>query len=307
VGILVHCNSHFYLFIIHYLLKFKMQNQISRKIGLFLSIVLLFFNASISAEISSRIIGGTDVTPGRYPYLASLHFRDNITGELYQACGGSLIAPSVILTAAHCYHVIDVAMIGLHNLTMAEEASHETYNITSEQKVIYPFYDNVTNDGDFLLLLLDKPSIYAPIKLNADPDIPKRDALLTVMGWGTQETGHSSLIPEEATVETRSNYWCNLAYQGANLILEMLGSPHYTITENALCAEGGSKYDSCQGDSGGPLIIKGENSTSDVLVGVVSWGIGCASAISEILPGVYSRVSSAEYWIEQQIASLQSN
>jgi trypsin len=68
----------------------------------------------------------------------------------------------------------------------------------------------------------------------------------------------------------------------------MLGSPHYKITENALCAEGGNKYDSCQGDSGGPLIIKGENSTTDVLVGVVSWGFGCATAISEIFPGVYS-------------------
>jgi trypsin len=218
-----------------------------------------------------------------------------------------LIAPSVILTAAHCYDYIDVAMIGLHNLTMAEEVQHETYNITSDQKVKYPFYDNVTNDGDFLLLLLDKPSMFTPIKVNADPDVPIRDAMLTVIGWGKQETGDSSVTPEEATVETRSNYWCNLAYQGANLVLDVLGLPHYEITENALCAEGGSTYDSCQGDSGGPLIIKGENSTTDVLVGVVSWGFGCATAISEILPGVYSRVSSAKSWIDQEIASLQSN
>jgi trypsin len=215
-----------------------------------------------------------------------------------------LIAPSVILTAAHCYDGIDVAMIGLHDLTtMAEETSYEFYNITSEQKVMYPFYDSMTLDGDFLLLLLDKPSMYEPIKLNADPDTPKGDALLTVMGWGRQESGNyysSSDTPKEATVETRSNNWCKLAYQAADL-LDIEGLYLATITENSLCAEGGSKYDSCQGDSGGPLIIKGDDSTSDVLVGVVSWGHGCAEVTSEILPGVYSRVSSALSWIDQEI------
>jgi hypothetical protein len=47
---------------------------------------------------------------------------------------------------------------------------------------MYPFYDSVMNDGDFLLLFLDKPSMYAPIQLNGDPDIPIRDAMLTFMG-----------------------------------------------------------------------------------------------------------------------------
>jgi secreted trypsin-like serine protease len=81
----------------------------------------------------------------------------------------------------------------------------------------------------------------------------------------------------------------------------MLGFGAGTITENSLCAEGGSKYDACQGDSGGPLIIKGDDSTSDALVGVVTWGAGCAEDISEIFPGVYSRVSSALSWIEQEV------
>jgi len=54
---------------------------------------------------------------------------------------------------------------------------------------------------------------------------------------------------------------------------------------------------------GGPLIIKGENASMDVLVGVVSWGYGCAERESVILPGVYSRVSSAVSWIDQNILS----
>jgi trypsin len=269
--------------------------------GLTLFTVFLFYSL-VDAELSTRIYGGNDVTPGRYPYLASLHFRNPFTGELYQACGGSLIAPSVILTAAHCSDYIDVAIIGLYNLSMPEETSHETYNITSEQKVMYPFYNNLTLDGDFLLLFLDKPSIFSPVKVNANPDIPVLGDILTVMGWGEQETGFPDSVPEETQVKTRSNLWCNAAYQGLEMVSKIFGySDNITITEKVICAEGGDTNDSCGGDSGGPLIIKGENASADILVGIVSWGYGCAEDVSVILPGVYSRVSTVHLWIEEQI------
>jgi hypothetical protein len=110
-------------------------------------------------------------------------------------CGGTLIAPSVILTAAHCNDYVDVVMLGLYNLTMLDETPHEIYNITSNQKVIYPWYANVTANGDFLLLFLDTPSSFQPISLNDNPDIPKKKELLTVMGWGMKETGYISAVP----------------------------------------------------------------------------------------------------------------
>ena len=67
------------------------------------------------------------------------------------------------------------------------------------------------------------------------------------------------------------------------------GSYEGQITSNMLCArEEGGGEDSCQGDSGGPLVIKGANASEDVQVGVVSWGIGCAS---KDYRGVYARVS----------------
>lgn len=60
--------------------------------------------------------------------------------------------------------------------------------------------------------------------------------------------------------------------------------------------------DACQGDSGGPLIQRGDssNGSQDTIVGIVSWGIGCASPI---FPGVYSRTSSAYSWIKQEVCS----
>jgi secreted trypsin-like serine protease len=268
--------------------------------NIFLVVSLFIISHVVVAQDTRFIHGGTEVERNRYPYLASLHYKDYFTGELLQVCGGTLIAPSVILTAAHCNDYIDVVMLGLHNLSMSEDTPREIYNITSDQKVMYPFYNNLTNDGDFLLLFLDTPSIYSPVTLNSDPDVPIRDALLTVMGWGMQETGYTSDVPEETVVETRSNFWCNVAYQTWEAFGKM---ENIKITENVICAEGGSTNDSCQGDSGGPLIIKGENASMDVLVGVVSWGYGCAERESVILPGVYSRVSSAVSWIDQNILS----
>jgi secreted trypsin-like serine protease len=70
----------------------------------------------------------------------------------------------------------------------------------------------------------------------------------------------------------------------------------YTISEKMICA-GEKGKDSCQGDSGGPLVAYDENN-SPVLVGVVSWGIGCAY---EGYPGVYARVSAFVDWINQTI------
>lgn len=69
------------------------------------------------------------------------------------------------------------------------------------------------------------------------------------------------------------------------------------VTDNQMCAEREGK-DACQDDSGGPLIVKGENASSDVLVGIVSSGVGCAT---EGYPGVYARISSQISWILNEI------
>jgi hypothetical protein len=160
----------------------------------------------------------------------------------------------------------------------------------------------LTTDGDFLLLFLDKQSMYSPVNVNANTDIPVLGEILTVMGWGEQETGYRDAVPEETEVKTRSNLWCNAAYQGLEMVSKIFGYyDDITITENVVCAEGGDTNDACQDDSGGPLIIKGSNASEDILVGVVSWGYGCAEDISVILPGVYSRVSTVKSWIEEQI------
>ena len=92
------------------------------------------------------------------------------------------------------------------------------------------------------------------------------------------------------THEYCSNAWAN---RGNSLV----------FNEKNLCADG-EGVDACTGDSGGPLVIKGGKQKQDVLIGVVSWGIGCANigvASGKDSPGVYTKVASHREWIEQFI------
>jgi trypsin len=101
-----------------------------------------------------------------------------------------------------------------------------------------------------------------------------------VSGWGTLSSGSSSLPTQlqAVTVNIVSSSECDSAY-----------SSYGGITENMICAavSGGGK-DACQGDSGGPLVA------GDSLVGLVSWGVGCAEAR---YPGVYSNVAALRGFI----------
>lgn len=240
-----------------------------------------------SKAIHARVYGGNEVPIRRYPYLAALFWTNPDTGNLRLVCGGSLIAPTVILTAAHCADKVDVVMLGIYNFTNIQEMDYEYYMISPNQKVIYPSYDPTTQAGDFLLLTLDQPSKFNPITLNADELLPSDSQWLTVMGWGVTESGTQSSTPREAVVTAMANSLCAERYRYSSSILD-----------NELCASGGSTYDSCQGDSGGPLIIKGGSAEEDILVASVSWGYDCADSM---YPGVYARVSAVRTWLEELV------
>jgi len=225
--------------------------------------------------LESRIINGVNAKADRYPYTVSLQAigvqSDDSLSDPFHFCGGSLIAPDIVLSAAHCAEGFDYGVpsiaVNPHNLVNPIQGS-EVFGL--EDYVSHPLYATKGDyDHDFMIIKLDGISSLPPLLVNAEGDSPVVGSSLVVMGWGTTDALEpiAADILQEVGVVAISNSACAAAsslYQN-------------NITPDSLCALEANQG-SCQGDSGGPLIIAGpkEDGSEDMQVGVVSWGVGCA-------------------------------
>ena len=235
-------------------------------------------NLAALTSDSTRIVGGVDVADGNYPFVVSLYGRD---GEFW--CGASLVAPTLVVTAAHCLAAIDeggsavVARTDLGDLTRG--SVHSFTRIFKHPKYGKP--ERYANDLAFIelatpVLGVEPIDITPKQPLNALKGLP-----VTVAGWGAlRESGHSPTRMQEVEVDVLTSAQCREAY----------GSKYDPAS--MFCAARQAK-DSCQGDSGGPIFIKPLDGASPIQVGVVSWGYGCARPES---PGVYTRLDSKKVW-----------
>uniref|UniRef100_A0A1I8MGV2 Peptidase S1 domain-containing protein n=1 Tax=Musca domestica TaxID=7370 RepID=A0A1I8MGV2_MUSDO len=214
-----------------------------------------------------RIVGGEEITIDRVPYLVNL--RQN--GQF--RCGGSLITPNCVLTAAHC-----VYRITANSLTVAAGASKLSGNAQIrqvQQTFVSAFYKPNTLDMDVAIMKLSQPLMGANIAtIPLCSQKPDDGAFVQISGWGyTSETNRQpSDQVRSATVRVVSRAECSQAYEG-----------QATLTSSMFCATIPGQRDSCSGDSGGPVVYNGQ------VCGIVSWGFGCARPE---FPGVYTNVAS---------------
>ncbi|XP_031619926.1 transmembrane protease serine 9-like [Contarinia nasturtii] len=235
---------------------------------------------------ATRIVGGSSTGVNEFPWMARLSYFNRFY------CGAALINDRYVLTAAHCVKGFMWFMI---KVTFGEHDRCDDKNRPETRFVLraisQPFsFSNFDNDVA-LLRLNDRVPItdfIRPICLPTRKSNTYVGTKAVATGWGTlKEDGKPSCILQEVEVPIMAN---NVCVENTNYTQKM-------ITENMLCAgyPGVGKKDSCQGDSGGPLIAARPDKLYE-LVGVVSWGNGCARPN---YPGVYTRVTQYLDWIRE--------
>ncbi|XP_049885879.1 trypsin, alkaline A-like [Pectinophora gossypiella] len=240
-----------------------------------------------------RIVGGEPTTIERYPHIVQIEFLGVFTNAWGQSCAASILTSRYLVSAAHCFEGIfyDVSRRRIRAGTTHRNTGGQVINVLRE--INHPSYGVAsTYDGDINLVQLVSALSFNPVvqpgSIISQGFVFPDNTPVVHAGWGAvSQGGSASPVLLDVTLYTINQQLCTERY--ANL------TPRpQVVTENMICAgilDVGGK-DACQGDSGGPLYYFNNDQT--ILVGVVSWGHGCAN---ETYPGISTAVSSYTNWI----------
>jgi secreted trypsin-like serine protease len=269
------------------------------------------------------IIGGQVARPGKYPYFALIN----------RECGGSLIAPDIVLTAGHCKPhrtirnsgesgaEVDHVRVGIVARRPNEVDWDEDDALISEEETFavldakrHHRFERLGDDEfryDFTLIRLNGTSAHPTIAINRDSGLWDRnyhatDIQVTAMGmgWTDKHRPSRSNLLREVNLTVVPNDICEQTHDDEESYKGRIGRSH-------LCTFTPHK-DSCAYDSGSPIIWTPPPTTTtddepphSMLVGMVSWGMECADTV---FPAVNSRISSvATDWIDPIVCDWSEN
>jgi len=232
------------------------------------------FNTAKSTE-DRRVVGGTATTIEEHPHQVALLYFGSLT------CGGSIISPTCIVTAAHCIRRVSAASLTVRTCSTYHAFDGTIHNVTGGY--YHENYSPITIDYDVAVLQVDPPITYS----NCAQSIALEDSevlagsSVVLSGWGRNITG-GPISPNlfEAITEIIDDATCGASYPGK-------------LTDRMICA--GTPTEAigpCNGDSGGPLAT---TTSPPKLVGIVSWGPGKCGLVG--YPAVYTKVSALLDWI----------
>ncbi|XP_066192894.1 duodenase-1-like [Sylvia atricapilla] len=230
---------------------------------------------------AGRIIGGCEVEPHSRPYMAYLIIENRLESF---SCGGFLIRPDAVLSAAHCVDIKGImsitVILGAHNISYQEQ-SQQRIQVT--QWVIHPKYSQDGFKNDIVLLKLkEKARINEYVQTISIPmsnEYVRQGAECEVAGWGlTSMTGSRTNVMREAELKVQDWTICQLIFW------------NYQRQSMICVGDDYGKKSPYKGDSGGPLVCRQK-----------AHGIASYVHKDHLFPEVYTRISYFVPWIHEQL------